>query len=92
MYTTGRGEKRVEKTEFPWEFTVPLTADVQEFRFTRNGHKPDGTVLAITSPAVLKRTASAAEDIEQLRRPGELHSQRGLVKATSAARRVCALL
>jgi hypothetical protein len=55
----GSGERRTEDRSFPWEFTVPVAADAQEFRFILNGHKPDGTVQLITPSAVLKRYATA---------------------------------
>ncbi len=61
VYNDGSGEKRAEDLKFPWEVTVPVSADAQEFIFTLNGHKPDGTLLAITSPTVLKRTATEQE-------------------------------
>jgi hypothetical protein len=43
------------KDEFPWEFTVPLTADVNAFTFSLNGYKPDGMSVNITPPATLRR-------------------------------------
>ncbi len=61
IYNNGGVEKRVEKTAFPWEFTAPLSADADTFTFTLNGHKPDGTVTAITPLTTLKCNASVAD-------------------------------
>ncbi len=61
VYRSGHGEKRLQKKLFPWEFTVPLGAEVESFTCTLFGHQADGTVVAITSPATLKRKANPAE-------------------------------
>jgi hypothetical protein len=61
VYDDGSGKKRAEDNTFPWEVTVPLSADAQTFSFTLNGYKKDGTIQTITSAATLKRSASEAE-------------------------------
>lgn len=61
VFNDGSGERRTEDRRFPWEFTVPVAAAAQEFRFILNGNKPDGTVQIITPPAMLKRQATAEE-------------------------------
>jgi hypothetical protein len=61
VYNDGSGEKRASDNKFPWEVTVPLSADAQDFTFMLNGQKPDGTVAVITSDAFLKRRATEDE-------------------------------
>ena len=69
VYRSGHGEMRLQKKQFPWEFTVPLGAEVESFTCTLFGHQADGTVVAITSPATLKRKADPAE-IRAVRKSG----------------------
>jgi len=56
LYNTGSGEKWVTKSEFPWEFTVPLDADVDAFTFSIMGYKPDGKRVEVSQPLTLCRS------------------------------------
>ena len=55
LYNTGTGENRVTKDKFPWEFTVPLAAGVDEFSFVLKGYTLDGKVADVAKRSVLRR-------------------------------------
>jgi len=58
VYNDGAGEQRMEDREFPWEFTASLPPEAQEFRFTLNGYRPDGSVQKIVPSSVLQKNAA----------------------------------
>lgn len=54
VYTNGSKEKRIEKLEFPWEFTVLLDNNVDRFSFVLECFKPNGKVDRVSPEAVLE--------------------------------------
>ena len=45
VYDLGKGPQRISDVVFPWEFTVPIDADVKEFSFCIEGMLPDGAKI-----------------------------------------------
>ncbi|MDT8390066.1 MAG: hypothetical protein RRC34_06115 [Lentisphaeria bacterium] len=47
--TIGDRELKQVDNDFPWEFTVPLTADDKQINFVVEGTRPDGTVVRLAA-------------------------------------------
>jgi hypothetical protein len=45
VYDLGKGKKRVSDMVFPWEFTVPISADVRKFTFWIEGISAEDNVI-----------------------------------------------
>jgi hypothetical protein len=60
LYNAGSGENQVTKSEFPWEFTVPLDADAESLTFSMIGYKQDGKRVELSQPQTLSKRGPAS--------------------------------
>ncbi len=58
VYDMGKGSQTITDNSFPWEFTVPLAADTDQFSFTLSSVMKDGKRL---NSAVEHLTKKAGE-------------------------------
>jgi len=58
LYDCGGGTQRLSDDAFPWEFTVPIDAGVEQFTFRIAGITPGGR-RELSEPYVLSRASGS---------------------------------